>query len=778
VARVFASSTDGIIDSIGKYAWGENIGWINFGTTEGNVHVTDSALTGYAWAENIGWISLNCSNDSSCGTVDYKVLNDGEGNLSGYAWSENAGWISFKPAHGGVVIDSSGNFSGYAWGENIGWIVFNCATTGSCGTVDYKVSTDWRPKSARPTVAGVSTGGGGLPPEAYNPPKAPAEGFRILINNGAGYVGGPDVVLSLSGGPDAERMVISNFADFHDAGQEVYQTAKAWNLCQGLSSCPEGKYTVYAKFFTKYGQSSAVVSDEIELRTSSPIQIQPPASPPDGRQPAAAPGEEKKGFFDKIKDIFSPGEKEQELSKVPVENLVPKQTPLALQGRWQLLPSEPIRELVFAPLPSEIGQLAKEMPQLNNTFNEVGVGRMNDLGKLADIKLSLPNLTESAGLSGNDLSGKRPENLATLPDADLRTAVASGEKSVPLAALSPELKAKLPKDVLFMKTGAELIDYKVLLSLNEKGQPQQEMRTIAGKPLILTIKPEPGVKDVRGFLVFKSRQAAMEYQNKLAAVTGGETGKESGNFKALTLDPARSSTGEPQFGIAPREVAYNYSGDGGLAMAGNGKVLGVATGTEASVEERLVLQEFAYSDPDGDGIYTATIQAPVVDGEYEIITVMDYEVNGRIVSKEVRMKTVVDPEGYVFEKNGDKETRVPGAVVSIYRLNAATKQYELWPAKDFQQENPQVTDITGKYSFLVPPGKYYISVEAPGYEKYESKPFEVSEGPGVHFNIELKSKNWWIKVIDWKTGLLILVVVLLIYNFYRDKKREKAAFKN
>jgi hypothetical protein len=42
---VFASTTDGTIDSNHKYAYGENVGWINFGSSEGNVHITDSALT-------------------------------------------------------------------------------------------------------------------------------------------------------------------------------------------------------------------------------------------------------------------------------------------------------------------------------------------------------------------------------------------------------------------------------------------------------------------------------------------------------------------------------------------------------------------------------------------------------------------------------------------------------------------------------------------------------------------------------------------------------------
>ncbi len=149
-----ASITDGTVSSstaaTDRYAWSENVGWVDFGTTEGDVHVTDSALTGYAWGENVGWISLNCSNTASCGTVNYSIANDGEGNLSGYAWGENVGWIQFNPTNGGVTITSTGDFYGYAWGENIGWLAFNCADTNTCGTVDHKVSSDWLPQSARP----------------------------------------------------------------------------------------------------------------------------------------------------------------------------------------------------------------------------------------------------------------------------------------------------------------------------------------------------------------------------------------------------------------------------------------------------------------------------------------------------------------------------------------------------------------------------------------------------------------------------------------------------
>ena len=117
--------------------------------------------------------------------------------------------------------------------------------------------------------------------------------------------------------------------------------------------------------------------------------------------------------------------------------------------------------------------------------------------------------------------------------------------------------------------------------------------------------------------------------------------------------------------------------------------------------------------------------------------------------------------------------RVKGAVATLYWLNPGTKRYEIWPAQDYSQENPQVTDAKGTYSFLVPEGMYYLNVMAPGYLPYDGKPFEVREGGGVHLNIEMKTKYWWLDLLDWRTALIIIVALLLLYNFYKDRKREK-----
>lgn len=119
---ISASTSDGTI--LTPYAWGENVGWVNFAPNNGNIHVTDSTIVGYAWDSIYGWLNLA---PSSAG-----VKNDGQGNLSGFAWSQNAGWVNFD----GVHINADGKFTGIATGTIYGKLSFDC---NSCN-----VTTDWR----------------------------------------------------------------------------------------------------------------------------------------------------------------------------------------------------------------------------------------------------------------------------------------------------------------------------------------------------------------------------------------------------------------------------------------------------------------------------------------------------------------------------------------------------------------------------------------------------------------------------------------------------------
>lgn len=630
VFSVFASTTDGTIDSDYKYAWGENIGWINFGTTNGNVHVTDAGLSGYALSENIGWLNLD------------NVTNDGEGNLSGYAWSENAGWLKFNPTNGGVIINSSGEFTGSALGENIGWIIFGG---------DYKVKTDWRPQSARICTSWTYSD------------------------------------WSSCSGDKQTRTIVSSSPSGCSGGSSV--------LTQVCSSGGGG------------GGGSYGLSEYYP----PPSEVKPPTEKPKESLIAKMPEILKL----LVPEFLKPKPPETKPPEVPIKELVAKEAPLAFQGKWQLLPTDSIREFVLAPLPKSIRNLAQKFPELEKIFKEVGISKITDVAKLKSVKLTLPGLTERAGLP---MAKVEPGKFA-LP------------QGVPVAKLSPAIKRQLPTEIVFAKTGGELIDFNIDLSVIDKGEPQQKIATISGKSLQLVVKLDKPVKSVKGYVVFKS---------KASQPTSLELPLNSLLASVIFANPVFAKTQDQP----------------------------------VRVEEKLVLLEFEYTDPDGDGIYTAEIQAPLIEGEYEIITVMDFE-DPELGKKEIRLTTVIDPEGYLYEKDGDKETRIPGAIISLYWLNPEIKQYELWPAKEYQQENPQTTDVRGTYSFLVPEGYYYLKAEAPGYLVYDGKPFQVKEGSGIHINIELKTKYWWLNIVDWKTIMLSVVIILLLYNFYRDRIRGRLA---
>jgi len=144
------------ISSTHHYAWNDQVGWINFAYTGGNVQVPigEGDLKGLAYVlSDSHWISLNCISTDSCSTVDYKATSTADGILTGWAWSENFGWISFNCSndsscassdYGVTVATSTGEFNDYAYSENIGWISFNCKTGGVnktdiCSTSDYMV---------------------------------------------------------------------------------------------------------------------------------------------------------------------------------------------------------------------------------------------------------------------------------------------------------------------------------------------------------------------------------------------------------------------------------------------------------------------------------------------------------------------------------------------------------------------------------------------------------------------------------------------------------------
>ena len=153
-------------------------------------------------------------------------------------------------------------------------------------TVTYDVSDDQGNAATQVirtvTVQTAPRGGGGSP-AMWTLPIIPTTGFKMNINGGVATTSNRNVILEFNAGADIKKMSISMTGDFTDASQENYSATRQWDLCSKLGgaiknpTCPDGKYTVYAQFYTVYGRSSvnAIASSIITLKSGSTTSAAP-----------------------------------------------------------------------------------------------------------------------------------------------------------------------------------------------------------------------------------------------------------------------------------------------------------------------------------------------------------------------------------------------------------------------------------------------------------------------------------------------------------------------
>ena len=118
------------IDSVNRYAYGANLGWMDWVADTNNGAVIGAYVcSGNIYSANVGWINLGNGSPTNgiryqnLSAGDFGVNNDGLGNLSGYAWGANIGWITFEQTYGQPKINLlTGQMNGCVWSANCGWI--------------------------------------------------------------------------------------------------------------------------------------------------------------------------------------------------------------------------------------------------------------------------------------------------------------------------------------------------------------------------------------------------------------------------------------------------------------------------------------------------------------------------------------------------------------------------------------------------------------------------------------------------------------------------------
>jgi len=228
-----ASNINGtIIPSFG-YAFGENLGWINFGCDNCDVHITDTGLSGYVWSRQYGWINL--SPDGS------GVTNNCTGVLGGKAWSKSLGWVDFS----GASINADGEFIDMAGvpGSKAGRINFDCD--------NCDVSTDWRQCSLRESPAQVA--------------------INSVTNTVPSITAG--ITITNEGSIDTEYQyewcVVSDINNSCGGGDDIYYSSAAKLITAGQdwvttkNAVVQNPGTYYFKLVVHYGANSSSAIVEI-----------------------------------------------------------------------------------------------------------------------------------------------------------------------------------------------------------------------------------------------------------------------------------------------------------------------------------------------------------------------------------------------------------------------------------------------------------------------------------------------------------------------------------
>jgi len=95
------------------------------------------------------------------------------------------------------------------------------------------------------------------------------------------------------------------------------------------------------------------------------------------------------------------------------------------------------------------------------------------------------------------------------------------------------------------------------------------------------------------------------------------------------------------------------------------------------------------------------------------------------------------------------------AQISVYIFNQTENDFVLFDASPYLQVNPQPTDADGHYRLILPAGKYYLEITAPGQRKQRTTIFNIASPTPITQNFSLTPSfffaNWWAQTVPFQS---------------------------
>lgn len=158
-----------------------------------------------------------------------------------------------------------------------------------------------------------------------------------------------------------------------------------------------------------------------------------------------------------------------------------------------------------------------------------------------------------------------------------------------------------------------------------------------------------------------------------------------------------------------------------------------------------------------DGLWSGNIALP--QGQYQLIFSAVDGAGNKTVSYLNKL--------YVLGK-GDVTSALGGvfdAKITVYYLEPSSGTWQVWDGSPYGQQNPLQTDASGHYSLFLPPGRFYLHIDAGGFHSGDSNFFTLTKAEPINANFLL-------------SPLKLLFSLGPVKLYYPDFSNLTLAFKN
>ncbi len=215
-----------------------------------------------------------------------------------------------------------------------------------------------------------------------------------------------------------------------------------------------------------------------------------------------------------------------------------------------------------------------------------------------------------------------------------------------------------------------------------------------------------------------------------AADTAGNIGQS--DEKILIIDTIPPVIGGTMIAIGPQVLSPDK--DGIIRIVAGSKItltLSMRGGTTAATV-LSDMSEFKLKQIPGTHLWSSTLNFENEGLKSISISAID-GANNRTTRN--LQKIIVENFGIVTDKK--RNDTIENAHVSLYFYDQQSKLWVLWQAESYGQKNPQTTDTDGYYSFMAPPGKYYLETRSPLFRTSQTKILDLKETTILNSNFLL-----------------------------------------